>query len=246
MREAKSSLSTRSGRATIALLIVSTQLCASGQTAAVTADVRMARPNSSRTRSKDLSQVVVWLTPLNDEPVSMTQGPPPQLIQHDKTFDPHILVVQVGATVAFPNEDPFFHNIFSLYNGKRFDLGLYEAGTTRSVRFDRPGISYLFCNIHSEMSAVVVALDTPYFGVSDRGGHVSIPDVPDGRYHLHVWYERSLPETLTPLSRPVTISAASRSLGPIHVTENPNFTFAHKNKYGEDYVPPPSDSYQHP
>jgi hypothetical protein len=93
---------------------------------------------------------------------------------------------------------------------------------------------------------VVVALDTPYFGVSDRAGHVAIPDVPDGRYQLHVWYERSLPDTLAPLSHAVTIASDSRSLGAIHVTENPSFTFAHKNKYGEDYVPPPSNTYQHP
>ena len=147
--------------------------------------------------------------------------------------------MQVGTTVEFPNDDPFFHNIFSLYDGKRFDLGLYEAGTTRSVRFDRPGMSFLFCNIHAQMSAVVLALDTPYFATSDRAGHVSIPDVPDGHYQLHVWYERSVPETLAPLTHAVTISADARTLGTIHVAENPNYSFSHKNKYGEDYVPPP-------
>jgi hypothetical protein len=73
-----------------------------------------------------------------------------------------------------------------------------------------------------------------------------IPDVPDGRYQMHVWYERSLPESLKGLSRVVTISNKMRTLGPIHVIDNPNYTFAHKNKYGEDYVPPPSEGYQHP
>jgi hypothetical protein len=216
------------------------------QNGPVTADVTISRPGTAHSRTQDLSQVVVWLTPIDGEAPVVKLASPPQLIQRDKTFIPHLLVVQVGATVQFPNEDPFFHNIFSMYDGKRFDLGLYEAGTTRSVRFDRPGISFLFCNIHSEMSAVVVALDTPYFALSDRAGHVSIPNVPDGRYQLHVWYERSLAESLLPLSHAVTIASGSRSLGTIHVVENPNFTFAHKNKYGEDYVPPPAQGYQHP
>jgi len=229
----------------MALLLVAGPICARPQTPPVTADVTIAHA-TSHAHAQDSSQVVVWLSPLDGESPPVKSGPAPQIVQHNKTFTPHLVVVQVGQTVQFPNEDPFFHNIFSMYNGKRFDLGLYEAGSTRSVRFDRPGVSYLFCNIHSEMSAVVVALDTPYFAISDRAGRISIPDVPDGRYQLHVWYERSLPDTLTPLSHPVTISSSSRSLGTIRVTENPNFTFAHKNKYGEDYVPPPSDSYQHP
>jgi len=131
-----------------------------------------------------------------------------------------------------------------MYDGKRFDLGLYEAGTSRSVRFDRPGVSFLFCNIHAEMSAVVVVVDTPYFAMSDRAGHLAIPDVPDGRYQMHVWYERSLPESLKALSRVVTVSGKTRSLGAIRVVDNPNFTLAHKNKYGEDYVPPPTEGYQ--
>jgi hypothetical protein len=232
------------------LLLVAAPVCVRAQTppatADVTAEVTIGRTSAPHSHTQDSSQVVVWLSPLDGEAIPLKSGPPPQVIQHNKTFNPHLVVVQVGQTVQFPNEDPFFHNIFSMYNGKRFDLGLYEAGSTRSVRFDRPGVSYLFCNIHAEMSAVVVALDSPYFAVSDHAGHISIPDVPDGRYQLHIWYERSLPDTLTPLSRQVTISASTRSLGTIRVSENPNFTFGHKNKYGEDYVPPPADTYQHP
>lgn len=167
----------------------------------------------------------------------------PQLVQRNKAFEPHVLVVQAGTLVQFPNKDPFFHNVFSLFNGKRFDLGLYEAGSSKAVRFDRVGISFLFCNIHEEMSAVIVAVDSPYFGLSDRAGRVSIPTVSDGRYELHVWYERSLPEDLKALERPVTISSASRALESIRVINNPDFTLAHKNKYGQDYVPPPTTGY---
>ena len=157
-------------------------------------------------------------------------------------------MVQAGTAVQFPNLDPFFHNVFSLFNGKRFDLGLYEAGTSKTVHFDRVGVSFLFCNIHEGMNAVVVAVPTPYFGLSDHSGRVNIPNVPDGRYQLQVWFERSSPEELKNLARVVTISSApsSRSLETIRVVDDPNFTLAHKNKYGEDYVPPPSSGYSAP
>src|SRR5271156_4334056 len=93
---------------------------------------------------------VVWLEPLEGTP-----APPfvPRdhytLLQKNRTFIPHLQVIPVGSIVQFPNADPFYHNVFSLFEGKRFDLGLYEAGTTRNVVFDKPGISYIFCNIHS-------------------------------------------------------------------------------------------------
>jgi plastocyanin len=198
----------------------------------------------------DASDVVVWLKPLNPAAQSELQGTSDpkkfRLVQHNKSFQPHVLVVPVGTVVDFPNHDPFFHNVFSLFDGKRFDLGLYEAGASNSVRFDRLGVSFLFCNIHPEMSAVVVAVDTPYYGLSDRKGNLTIQNVPDGRYELHVWYERSLPDDLKNLTRAVTISSTSRELGTVQVPENPSFTTAHKNKYGQDYTPPPVPSYSHP
>src|SRR5205823_4592504 len=141
------------------------------------------------------------------------------LVQKNKTFTPHVLVVTVGSEVDFPNKDPFFHNAFSLFEGKRFDLGLYESGSTRSSRFDRPGISYLFCNIHPEMSAVIIALKTPYYGMSNNNGAFSIANVPSGTYELRVWDERVLPEALDALTRRVAISDTSPSVGVIHVTE---------------------------
>jgi plastocyanin len=194
----------------------------------------------------DASNVVVWLIPMGVRETPATtpvKHPIPQLVQRNKTFEPHVLVIETGTAVEFPNKDPFFHNVFSLFDGKRFDLGLYEAGSSRTVRFERPGVSFLFCNIHSDMSAIVAAVDTPYFGLSDRSGRVAIAAVPDGRYQLHVWYERSLPEDLKNLEREVTISESTRSLGPIRVVANPDFTVAHKNKYGQDYVPAPTTGY---
>ena len=222
-------------------------LAALAQQPPVTIQVELVRANSNKPAgpAADNSNAVVWLTPLDTSAVmrQTRSGPPPRLVQKKKSFEPHVLVVQVGAEVIFPNEDPFFHNVFSLFDGKRFDLGLYEAGSSKSVRFDRPGVSFLFCNIHPEMSAAVVAVETPYFGVSDHAGRVSIGGVPDGRYQLQVWSERSLTEDLKKLAREVAISDAARTLETLQIAENPNFTLAHKNKYGQDYVPPASGGY---
>jgi plastocyanin len=228
---------------------------ARGQNNAVTVRIAVqsqiaAKQEKSVKIAVDASDVVVWLKPLNPAAQSELQGTSDpkkfRLVQHNKSFQPHVLVVPVGTVVDFPNHDPFFHNVFSLFDGKRFDLGLYEAGASNSVRFDRLGVSFLFCNIHPEMSAVVVAVDTPYYGLSDRKGNLTIQNVPDGRYELHVWYERSLPDDLKNLTRAVTISSTSRELGTVQVPENPSFTTAHKNKYGQDYTPPPVPSYSHP
>ena len=221
-----------------------------GSGAPVTAEIQIANRSGAAlpvSPRNDASNVALWLVPLDIQTqaaaATAPQKPSPQLVQRNKTFHPHVVVVEVGTVVEFPNKDPFFHNIFSLFDGKRFDLGLYESGSTRTVRFDRPGVSFLFCNIHAEMSAVVVAVETPYFAVSDPAGRIGILDVPNGRYDMHVWYERSLPEDLNGLTREVTLSDSTRSLGAIHVAENPNFTPEHKNKYGQDYVPPPSSGY---
>ncbi len=125
---------------------------------------------------------VFWLTPLQQTPP--TPFPPGQhytLLQKNRMFKPHLLVIPVGGLVDFPNADPFFHNVFSLFDGKRFDLGLYEAGSTKSVTFSREGVSYIFCNIHPEMSAVILTLSTALYAKADAGGAFHLADVPCGR-----------------------------------------------------------------
>ena len=196
----------------------------------------------------EAGNVVLWLTPVGSPSAAMAEtAKHPRLVQKNKSFDPHVLVVPVGSVVEFPNRDPFFHNVFSLFEGKRFDLGLYEAGSTRDVRFDKPGISYIFCNIHPEMSAVVIALDTPYYGISDQRGEVVIPNVPSGRYTLRIWYEAALPESLKAMTREVTVSESASTLGVLRLTAA-GLSQSHKNKYGRDYDRPAPDSpaYQRP
>jgi plastocyanin len=195
-------------------------------------------------------RTVVWLTPVGGSAGAATpdSGAPLRLTQRNKTFDPHVLVVPAGAAVEFPNRDPFFHNVFSLFEGKRFDLGLYEAGSTRVVHFDRPGISYIFCNIHPEMSGVVITLNTPFYAVINGEGQFTIPNVPYGRYRLSVWTESNGPENVPPPGREFSISEAEPKLDVIRVAATNRQNLAHKNKYGRDYDAPTPDSpvYHHP
>jgi len=196
---------------------------------------------------KDASDAVIWLTPASGTVPAPEQTSIPVLEQKHKSFHPGLVVIPVGGKVEFPNHDPFFHNVFSLYEGKRFDLGFYESGTTRFVRFDRPGISYIFCNIHAEMNAVVIALNTPYFGVSTKNGEIAVRNVPAGRYQLNVFHTAVQPADLAAYSREVKVGEGSDFLGnlQLHVTD---LIASHKNKYGLDYDPPSPDSdvYIHP
>jgi len=214
------------------------------QDSRVTAQVELSSESAAH-HARNRANVVVWLTALQDSPrvrpaAELQARQRLRLLQKDKRFDPHVLVVPVGSAVEFPNHDPFFHNVFSLFEGKRFDLGLYEAGTSRLVHFDRPGVSYIFCNIHPEMSAVVVALKTSYYATSDAAGRVAIERVPPGRYLMQVWAEGASAENLKALSREVTVSGAEHSLGVIRVVEDAP-PAPHKNKYGRDYDAPGSD-----
>jgi plastocyanin len=223
----------------VALLGVS---LAGAQEVTVTARVAVADGDEAA-RERAADNVVVWLTPASGigKPVAFRQTQPPRLVQRNKSFDPHLLVVPVGSVVAFPNHDPFFHNVFSLFEGRRFDLGLYEAGSTREVHFNKPGISYIFCNIHPEMSAVVLAMETPYYAVSDQHGQIVIANVPSGRYTLRVWYESALPEALKTMTREVTVSENSSTLGVVRLAPA-HLPTGHKNLYGRDYDPPTPDS----
>jgi plastocyanin len=131
------------------------QCCARAQEITVTTRVQLLDA-AARSRPTDNSNAVVWLMPVAGSaglrpyvPDAVPHGY--RLVQKNKSFTPHMLVVPVGSAVEFPNLDPFFHNVFSLFDDKRFDLGLYEAGTTRTVNFNAAGISYILCNIHPEI-----------------------------------------------------------------------------------------------
>ena len=114
----------------------------------------------------------------------------PQLQIREQRFLPHLLPILEGTTVEFPNEDEVFHNVFSLSGPKEFDLPKYPAGSSRSVTFGKPGIVNVFCHIHSDMSAVILVLDNPFFTTPNREGSFSLEGVPPGDYTLVAWHER--------------------------------------------------------
>jgi plastocyanin len=205
---------------------------------AVKGEVRLIQVDSGGT-VMDSSRVVVWLVPLDTvRPIRFNAARPNyRIVQHNKTFKPNLLVVPIGSVVVFPNLDPWFHSVFSLYRGKQFDLGLYEAGSRKEVRFDRPGASYVFCNIHPEMVAVVLTVDSELYGISDEAGHISIAAVPPGRYLLRVWSENATPEVLQALERLIIIGNGNHSLPTVSIPGTRQISMKHKNKFGRDYDP---------
>jgi len=187
---------------------------------------------------------VLWLTPLSA--ASANPAPPPghfTLVQKNRMFTPHLLVVPVGSTVSFPNADPFFHNVFSLFNGKRFDLGLYEAGKSKDVVFSREGVSYIFCNIHPQMSAVVLVLATPYYAIADRDESIQLENIQPGEYEAHVWIEGLTQQDLARLVRRVHLAPGKSEALSLDARELSRLPTTHLNKFGEPYEPEPEPAY---
>jgi hypothetical protein len=185
---------------------------------------------------------VIWLKPINGTPE--LPFPPKRsyrLVQKNRMFKPHLLVIPVGSTVDFPNADPFFHNVFSLFDGKRFDLGLYEAGSNKQVVFSREGVSYIFCNIHPEMSAVVLAVTTPLYAAADQNESAVLHGVPHGEYQLAVWVEGVPQSTLNTLTRNIRVSVPDVDVGTIVIPIAS--VKGHANKFGDSYDTHPTNPY---
>jgi plastocyanin len=216
-------------------------LAASAAAATLTGEVQLLDSNAPAVRQHhDYSGVAVWLEPVGTH---LTAAPiHARMLQKNKTFQPHLLIITVGSTVDFPNLDPIFHNAFSNYNGQLFDVGLYPPGANRSVPFKRPGIVRVFCNIHSTMSAVIVVLDTPLFATTRADGHFEIPGVPDGEYDLTFFFERATEATLRSATRRITVSGERMAIPVVPISETGYISVPHKNKYGKDYPPPAEDA----
>ena len=135
----------------------------------------------------ELKNVVIYF---NSLPAAKAAPMQVSIAQKDEQFSPHMVAVTVGSSVAFPNEDPFFHNVFSLSREAAFNLGRYPSGSSRSRTFTRPGIVKVFCEIHSHMSAVIRVFDHGFFTVPKEDGSFSIDDVPPGDHTLVAWHER--------------------------------------------------------
>jgi plastocyanin len=212
----------------------------------VTTRIEVSHPAASTGKhTPAIPPAVIWLKPLTPGAASQWGTTPRTgytLLQKDKMFSPHLLVVPTGSVVQFPNADPFFHNVFSLFNGQRFDLGLYEAGKTKTVTFSREGVSYIFCNIHPDMSAIVISLSTPFYSVADAHGAFHIDALPAGEYEMHVWMEGEQQSTLDQWTRRVTIRSGDQDLGAI-VVHLSTAAQHHANKFGQPYEPAEKSTY---
>jgi plastocyanin len=139
--------------------------------------------------SDDRRRSVVYLDPAPRAAFDAREEPHASLDQRDETFVPHVLAIVAGTTVDFPNNDRTYHNVFSLSKTRSFDLGRYAAGHSKSVRFERPGIVRVFCDIHSHMSAFILVFAHRYFAVTDDAGEYHIDNVPPGTYTVVAWNE---------------------------------------------------------
>ncbi|MBI3403594.1 MAG: carboxypeptidase regulatory-like domain-containing protein [Acidobacteria bacterium] len=137
----------------------------------------------------DVLRSVVYLESAPRGAFEASDGGHAVMDQRNETFVPHVLAITTGTTVDFPNSDKFYHNVFSLSKTRPFDLGRYAAGNSRQVRFDRPGIVRVFCDIHSHMNAFILVFGHPFFAMTDTEGRYRIDNVPPGTYGVIAWNE---------------------------------------------------------
>ena len=179
--------------------------------------------------TKDFEGTVIYLIPKSAPAhFSATKA---HMAMNGRQFAPHIRVITTGSTVEYANQDPFSHNIFSTAPGAAFDLGTYGNGVAKSTSFTKAGAFPVYCNIHAQMTAVVVVVSTPYYTQSGADARWTIPKVPAGKYELHTWHERA-PEVTQNLDVP----AAGLTSVDVTLDARGFKLVAHKNKLGKDYA----------
>lgn len=202
-------------------------------TGAIVGTVTITRDSPAGKPRTDRSGVVVYLdVPMDPEAEdALLDATPPvhEVRQVNKAFTPAVSAVIRGTEVRFPNDDMIFHNVFSLSKVKRFDLGLYKSGTTRSVTLSRPGIIDVYCNIHPEMAAKILVLDNPHFAVTGADGSFSIAGVPPGTYPYVAWHRGG-----EPVRGEVVVSAGAHARLDLKLVESPQSNL-HTRKDGSPY-----------
>lgn len=179
-------------------------------------------------QADDVSNAVVWLETASPVPMA----PETVLVNTSrKQFQPHLVVVPVGSRVEFPNSDAFDHNVFSLSDQALFDLGAFGRGESRGTVFERAGIVRVFCNVHPNMSSVIMVRDNPYFAQPLADGSFAIPDVPVGSYTLRVWHERAGDS----ISRDVVVAVGMNEDLVLELDARQYEFVQHLNKFGRPY-----------
>jgi plastocyanin len=187
--------------------------------------------------TKDIANGVVYLVRM-DSASDPTRPSRTRIAMNGRTFVPRVRVVTPGSRVAFPNQDPFSHNIFSTTPGAVFDLGLYPSGKSKEAPFRRPGAYPVYCNIHPRMTAYVVVSPTPWYTQVGNDGRWSIAGVPAGRYQAHFWHERTAEHVID-----IEVGPSGRAAVDVELDAR-GFRFAqHKNKFGKEYDKTGKDRY---
>jgi plastocyanin len=161
------------------------------------------------------------------------------IVMRGREFLPRVRVVLAGGAVAFPNEDPFRHNVFSSVELGPFDLGLYPRGETRAASFMRPGVYPIYCNIHSKMVTFVVAVPTRWATQPAEDGTFVLHGVPPGAYILHAWHERGTAD----VTREIIVPAGGLANVRLTIDARSYVPAPHLNKFGRPYSLIRSDRY---
>jgi plastocyanin len=194
---------------------------------------------TKRGQNPVLAETLVRLEPVGVKTPRVAPGKF-QMVTRGKMVLPHVLAIPAGSTVDFPNDDPISHNLFSLSSNNAFDLGLYRKGAGKSQKFDTPGLVNVYCNVHPNMSAVIMVMDTPYYAFSDQTGNYSLMNVPAGRYRLIAWNEQG-GETVSPVE--VTSSGAVSGTLALMIDSRNYRASQHLNKVGKPYEAPSLKDY---
>lgn len=182
-------------------------------------------------KKSDLSNVIVYLDQIQSD-VKLSPNELKKKIEmatKNKQFTPRALAVPVGAIVNFPNYDPIFHNLFSVSRPNDFDLGLYKGGASKSKTFDSPGIVRVFCNVHPQMTATIIVINSPFSTTTDKEGNFSLGIIPWGSFTLRAYAEEGqASQRIDVKDQPIRVN--------LTIDGRAYKKIKHKNKFGKDYA----------
>jgi plastocyanin len=210
------------------LLLAAAGACLAGPALAGTITGKVSMVEKGGKTATDLSEVVVFVDGVKARVRPATE----KIVMKGKAFLPHVAAVGVGSTVEFPNDDPIFHNAFSVSGENRFDLDLYKRPKSGAQTFQHPGVVKVYCNIHPQMSATIVVRDNPWFTKAAADGAFRIEGVPAGKHALKAWHERGGEVTVE-----VAVPADGEVSAPLALDASAFRRTQHKNKFGKDYGP---------
>ncbi|WP_395373880.1 plastocyanin/azurin family copper-binding protein [Marinicella sp. W31] len=179
-------------------------------------------------KNAEINKTIVYFEPQNAR-LSVLPTTDAIITTQNKEFKPNVLAITAGSEVTFPNTDRILHNVFSVSPESEFDLGLYAAGTSKSVTFEESGVIYVHCNVHHSMQADILVLETPYFTQVDATGKFELSGLPELAGTLKIWHPRGSIKGLQ-----LTGDMNNRNINQTVVITRPKVP-KHRNKFGNTY-----------